>query len=305
MRLACVRRAVVILVLLVVGACTSSDSDVSTETSVESPAVDSTTTTIGVTTTAGSEESVVIPQIEYSTASPKRLDIYGPRGSGPSPVVVLVHGVAQSKGDLSSLAKALSAEGAVVFNVDATMSAPFDAAIEEVACSVRFAHAVAPDYGGDPSRITLVGNSAGAATGMIVALAGDDVAQNCVAEDPATLDAVVGYEGPYDWATTVYGPVDLPAFEASDPELWAAADPYSHLGGNPDLVVRLIHGDDTNVAWYEVPRAVSVDFQQALAEAGYDAAITLIDGVSHVAITTSGNEAFETTVNQTVQIAQG
>lgn len=114
-----------------------------------------------------------------------------------------------------------------------------------------------------------------------------------------------GYEGPYDWATTVYGPVDLPAFESRDPDLWAAADPYSHLGGNPDPVVRLIHGDDTNVAWYEVPQAVSVDFQQALDEAGYDVEIVLVDGASHLAMGTSRNEAFETAVSQTLEMARG
>ena len=41
--------------------------------------------------------------------------------------------------------------------------------------------------------------------------------------------------------------------------------------------MRLIHGDDTDVAWHEVPRAVSVEFSQALLEAGYDVELTLLE----------------------------
>lgn len=298
-------RGAVILVFLVLllGACSSDETDVAT-TATQSPPVESSTVVTEVITTGGSEV-VVARQVEYSTTSVKRLDIYSPVGPGPWPVVLLVHGVSQSKGSLAPLAEAISSEGAVVFNVDSIMSPPFDVAIEEVACSVRFAAATAVDYGGDPGKITLVGNSAGAATGMIVAMVGDELAQDCTAEGPAELDAVVGYEGPYDWAATVYGPiVDLPALESTAPELWAAVDPYSHLGRNTDLVVRLVHGDDTNPGWFEVPRAVSVDFHQALEDAGYDAEITLVDGASHTAITTSGNEAFDTTVTQALELAQ-
>lgn len=243
--------------------------------------------------------------IDYSTVSRKQLDIYSPGGSVPLPVVLVVHGVSQGKGDLAALAGAISAEGAVVFNVDVTMSEPFDAAIEEVACSVRYAHAMAADYGGDPERLTLVGNSAGAVTGMIAALAGDDVAENCVVDEPAALDAIVGYEGPYDWATTSYGQVDVPAYESSDPDVWEAVNPYTHLGGNPDLVIRLIHGDDADAAWYEVPRAVSVDFHEALADGAYDAEIRLVDGASHLAITRPGTEAFGITVDQALEMARG
>lgn len=299
------RRAMAVLILLTVGACSSSDSNVSTATSTQSPAIDSTTTTAETGTNASSEEVQETRNTEYTTAGGKMLDIYSPGGSARWPVVLVVNGVSQGKGRFAPLAEAISAKGAVVFNVDVTMAEPFDTAISQVACAVRYAHATAADYGGDPSRITLVGNSAGATTGIIVAMTGDDVARDCVADGPAELDAVVGYEGPYDWATTDYGQVDVSAYESSEPDVWAAVDPYAHLGGNPDLVIRLIHGDDTDVAWYEVPRAVSVDFHQALVDAGYDAEITLVDGASHTAITRPGSEAFAITVRQAFEVAQG
>lgn len=283
------RRAIVLVAVLVVvlGACSSTDTS-------------ETTATLAVDVLQTAES------VAYSTTSAKTLDVYSPVDQGSWPVVIVVHGVSQGKRSFAPLAEAIASRGAVVFNVDATMSAPFDGAIAEVACSIRLAKATAAEYGGDPARVTLVGNSAGATTGVIVALAGDDVARDCIADGPVELDAIVGYEGPFDWATTVYGSIDLPALESADPDLWSAVDPYHHVGGNRDLVVRLIHGDDSDQAWYEVPRAVSVEFHQALSDAGYDAEITLVDGASHTAIAGPGSgEAFETTVDQAIELARG
>jgi hypothetical protein len=53
-----------------------------------------------------------------------------------------------------------------------------------------------------------------------------------------------------------------------DAELWESIYPYSYIGGNPDLVVRLIHGDDTDTAWYEIPRQDSVEFHRARRKPG-------------------------------------
>ena len=90
-----------------------------------------------------------------------------------------------------------------------------------------------------------------------------------------------------------------------DAELWETMDSHTHIGGNPDLVVRLIHGDDTDVDWHEVPRQVSVEFHQALAEAGYDAEVTLLDGPSHLGLTIPSSKAFEEAVQQVLQVAGG
>ena len=293
------------LVVTVVTACGSGDPDVSTGSPTRSGATDATTTEPDRTTTGAATDPALTRKVEYSTTSGRQLDIHQPAGAGPFPVAVVVHGAAQNRSNFSSLASALAAEGVLVYNVDVAMAVPFDETMAGIACAVRFAAATAADHGGDPGHLTLVGNSAGASAGLIVALAGDEVARDCVADDPVTLDAVVGYEGPYDWATTVYGPIDLPAVEATEPDLWAAADPYTHLGGNPDLVVRLLHGDDTGRAWYEIPRAVSVDMHGALVDAGYDAEITLIDGANHTAITGSGTDAFDATVDRVLEVAGG
>ncbi len=181
----------------------------------------------------------------------------------------------------------IASEGAVVYNIDVRFTVPFITGIERIACAVRFARATAADYGGDPSWITLVGNSAGAATGMVVALAGEDFGGDCAVSDASALpDAVVAYEGRYDYATTAdaTGSLDHTFLKDEDPELWHAINPYSYIGRNPELHVCLVHGDDEDAYWYDVPLEASIEFHEALADAGYDVELVVLEGASHTAL---------------------
>lgn len=296
--------AFVVAALMLAASCSSGTAD--------------TTSTLTVTTTASaSSPEVTIPAgiaytvengIAYTVDSGMKLDLYSPEQPGPWPVVIVAHGHSQSQGDFRGLAGALASQGAVVFNITYDSEFPPIAGIGDIACAVRFARATAADHGGDPSRVTLVGHSQGAASGAIVGMAGDDFSGDCaVTEGSALLDGFVGYEGPYDWAVTAppIPDLDLLYLSEEDPDLLEAINPYSHIGGNGDLIVRLIHGDDTDTRWYEVPRAVSADFHQALSEAGYDVALTLLDGASHIALANRETEAVAVTVQTVMQIAGG
>jgi acetyl esterase/lipase len=194
-----------------------------------------------------------------------------------------------------------------VYNIDVWHGAPtLTSALERIACAVGFARETADDYGGDPSWLALVGHSLGAHDGAVIALAGadfagDGLAEECVATDAAALvDAFVGYEGPYDWTTTVYhSDFDYTSMKSEDPELWHAINPFSHIGENSELRVRLIHGDAADVEWWDVPLDVSMEFHQALAEADYDVELIVLEGANH----DYGPDAIAVTVEQVMELA--
>jgi acetyl esterase/lipase len=113
------------------------------------------------------------------------LDVYAPRDPGPWPVVVFAHGASGNRRGYVELSEALAEEGAVVYMID-WPAMPDDMAVrndgrgmreifETVACAVRFARATAPEYGGDPDRVTLGGHSYGGMVAMWAALVGEDV----------------------------------------------------------------------------------------------------------------------------------
>jgi acetyl esterase/lipase len=231
------------------------------------------------------------------------LDVYAPSEPGHWPVVVIVHGFVSSRSTLAGLAQAIASQGAVVYNIDVWHGYPtLVSALERVACAVRFARDTADDYGGDPSWIALVGHSDGAHAAAVIALAGDDFHGDCVATDTsAVVDALVGYEGAYDWTTTFYrSDFDYTSMKHQDPELWHAVDPFSHIGRNSELQVRLIHGDAPDVGWYDVPLEVAMEFHQALAEAEYDVQLIVLEGATH----RYGPDAIAVTVEQVMELAR-
>jgi len=248
-------------------------------------------------------EVMVYSDIAY--ADGRNLDVYAPAGSGRWPVVVVVHGIGQSRLDVATLAESIAGHGAVVFNISASFSVPPLDGINQIACALRFARARATDHGGETGTITLVGNSSGAAKGSIVAMDGEAYGEACAEPDGSALpDAFVGYEGPYDYATHLYGSFAVPELRETNPEVWEAVDPYSHIGGNQELVVRLVHGRDADTAWYDVPPEVSAEFSEALSAAGYDVAVTYVEGATHGSLLTE-SDAFDVTVETVIDVARG
>ncbi len=98
------------------------------------------------------------------------LDVYLPPasfGPGPHPVVLYVHGGAfrvLSKDSHFLMAIAYARRGYVVFNINYRLAPthPFPAAVEDVCMAYEWVTMHAAQYGGDVSRLTLAGESAGA-----------------------------------------------------------------------------------------------------------------------------------------------
>lgn len=91
----------------------------------------------------------------------------GQSGEGGLPCVIYSHGGGWSAYDKSifrSTTKALASQGAVVFNCNFRLAPEygFDDMEEDVAAVVEFVTAHAAEYGGDPEKIILAGDSSGA-----------------------------------------------------------------------------------------------------------------------------------------------
>lgn len=97
-----------------------------------------------------------------------RLDVYRPsRGQGPWPVVLYVHGGGfriLSKDTHWLMGLAFARRGMVVFNINYRLAPRhrYPAAVEDACLAYEWVVRHAAEYGGDPSRLVLAGESAGA-----------------------------------------------------------------------------------------------------------------------------------------------
>ncbi|MEO8679933.1 MAG: alpha/beta hydrolase [Vicinamibacterales bacterium] len=153
---------------------------------------------------------------------PLTVDIYQPRATGRVPTVVQIYGGAWQRGvpgDDEVFARHVASQGYVVFAID-YRHAPtwkWPAQQEDVRAALEWIRAHAPEYEADPSKLAIVGRSAGAQLAMVTAL-----------QDRA-VSAVVSY----------YGPVNLARGWREPPR----PDPIgsrgvleAYVGGTPDQV---------------------------------------------------------------------
>ena len=162
------------------------------------------------------------------------LDIHVPASAGcDAPVVMWVHGGGYRTGDkangMRNKVQLFNDAGWILVSVNYRLTVPgqdasaqFPDHYDDVAAAIAWVHDHIDSYGGDPTRIALLGHSAGA-----------DIVANVVTE-PIYLDAVgLGLS-----SVRCAGPLDTEGFDktaanATDPdgerEHWKAA-----LGNNPD-----------------------------------------------------------------------
>jgi acetyl esterase/lipase len=112
----------------------------------------------------------VIPNQAYGADPRQVLDVYEPTVRTGAPVVIFVHGGAYTASDkdigepYGNVATWFARQGMLGINANYRLApfAKWPAGIEDVRGMVAWAKANAARYGGDPSRIFLVGHSAGA-----------------------------------------------------------------------------------------------------------------------------------------------
>lgn len=122
----------------------------------------------------------VLADISYADAAHpyRKLDVYRPVQRGPAapPAVLYVHGGGfriLSKNTHWVMALAFARAGYVVFNVDYRLAPqhPFPAAVDDVTAAYQWVVSRAAEFGADPSKLIVAGESAGANLSLALTLA--------------------------------------------------------------------------------------------------------------------------------------
>ncbi|MDX1499264.1 MAG: alpha/beta hydrolase [Woeseiaceae bacterium] len=184
--------------------------------------------------------------IAYGPDPRQRLDVYRPLTAQPdAPLVVFFYGGAWRKGDKAEfrfVASSLTRAGYVVVLPDYRRfpEVRFPAFVDDGAAAVAWAAANAGAYGADPTRLYLMGHSAGAHIAALLAL--DDRYLEAAGLGSGAVAGLIGLSGPYDFLPIEDGYLTELFPEATRP----ASQPinFVHPGAPPAL---LIHGGDDDL----------------------------------------------------------
>jgi arylformamidase len=158
-----------------------------------------------VTAYSGSAQAqVVVRDIPYATPAHQRqvLDVHAPPGARALPVVFWIHGGGWQSGDKTQVAekpRAFTSAGYVFVSMNHRLlpSVEMGDIIRDVAKAVRWTHDNIATYGGDPTRVLVMGHSSG---GQLAAITCTDdrylkaeglslaIVRGCVPVDADTFD---------------------------------------------------------------------------------------------------------------------
>ncbi len=106
---------------------------------------------------------------------PQLARLYRPRGTGPFPMIVHLHGGAWCRGDRTNdhaLTEALARSGVVVAALDFRMppEAPYPASVADIHYGIRWLKSRAVEFDGRADRVGSMGSSSGGHQAMLVAM---------------------------------------------------------------------------------------------------------------------------------------
>lgn len=157
-----------------------------------------------VSRVSGDGARLAVNGAAYGPEPRQRLDVWVPKGgsAGPLPVVLFFYGGGWNmgdRGDYGFAGRAFAARGfiAVVPDYRLVPGVRFPAFIQDGALAVKWARDNAARYGGDASRITLAGHSAGSHIAAMLSL--DRRYLSDAGVDPKVIRAAALLSGPYDF----------------------------------------------------------------------------------------------------------
>jgi acetyl esterase/lipase len=185
--------------------------------------------------------------VAYASGPRHAMDVYVPaKGATPAPVVVFFYGGGWTSGNRASyefVGRSLAACGLLTFIPDYRVwpETGFPGFLRDGAEAVAAARREAPNLGGDPSHLFLIGHSAGAYIAVMLALDPEYLAGAGV-EPHSAPAGVVGISGPYDFL-----PLRDPVLEQIFAPVGPRTQPITFAANAPAPMLLLTGGDDRTV----------------------------------------------------------
>lgn len=221
--------------------------------------------------------------VPYGKEARQQLDIFRPRSvtaAGKPPIVLFFYGGNWTRGDRAAyrfVGEALAANGVIALVADYRLSPQvrYPGFLRDCALATQWAFSHAADLDGDPSRIYLMGHSAGAYNAAMLAL--DPRWLKEVGLGPSRLAGWIGLAGPYDFL-----PIGDPEVQVAFgwPDTPKDSQPIAHTVAKAPRTLLIAGSDDKVVD----PRRSTVQLGRLLADAGTDVHVQVVDGKGHATI---------------------
>jgi acetyl esterase/lipase len=245
------------------------------------------------------------PNVTYCTHDSVALagDLYLPKGAGPFPALVGVHGggwVQGVRGQFQHWGKYFAERGVALFAISYRFATAkqktFPHAVQDVLAAIQYVRGSAKSLNIAPDRIGVFGHSAGGNLGALAALAGrsplfaNGYPQDQFAKESTDVKVFAGVYGVYDvaqmWQTyNAQSPSQnniamfLGQPLSENRQLYFDASPISHaIKANNTVAVHLSVGTEDDL----VDRKANTDaFVLALKQAGFFVRTTILQGAPH------------------------
>lgn len=219
--------------------------------------------------------------IAYGPDARQKLDVYQPleRATG-APLVVFFYGgswTRGSKADYRFVGESLAANGIVTVIADYRLSplVRWQAILADCAAAAKWAFDNVDRLGADPSRVHVMGHSAGGYNAAMLALDGRWLGAQGLS--PQRLAGWIGLAGPYDF---------LPIGDAETqvafnwPDTPADSQPVNHVSPQAPRTLLIAAAGDTVVS----AQRSTVGLGQRLERAGVPVRVQVLDKLNHVTV---------------------
>lgn len=234
----------------------------------------------GLNATSNASGVMIQRDVTFDPAHQLALDIYRPRNASKAPVVVFFFGGSWKSGKRQWYAwvgEALAKRGLVVVIPDYRLwpKVKLKGFMEDGARAVAWTHAHAGEYGGDPDTLFVMGHSAGAHIGAL--LATDAHWLQAVGMQPRQLAGFIGLAGPYDFLPLT-DPDYIDMFGSTHEQQLLSQPVHFVNGDEPPML--LMQGTSDKVVWPKNTQSLA----RALREQNEPVEVKLFPDIGHFAI---------------------